>query len=610
MTDTATSSIPDFIAFLDTQDATATASFKSGDSTVSITLDALRDSLKRSLSPENDAVLNDALTRAAEAERQATVHRDARVKAESDVAYALERAKAEAATLQEAERIRAKVVEDDLRARVSTLADRCSYFESIVDKARANLSLTSEDIERIPNEILNLMQSVKDGEALIEVLDEKIKTTGDQVGEMEVKAADNDRRADRLKEALINAGRAAGGLLADSVSDDFVVNNVAEEIRLVKERLEQEASQLRLKLSTAEQTVRDLSKVQDGNINTLQALDGVIKSVFDALEKRTEAPNPGNSALITKVNAIIREANVLSTANTNQSNTIASLNQDIQDYDSTLELSSKAMEALTQGYKDAHPETDWSQTFPDQGKVASWAAETIAQKSTLSGDAALQSKVNDLQDIVNTYAAIGGTKDGMAPHTLAAYVKKTEQAFNDINSKFNAVLTASGAVYTALRERKQMADDGTSMVSEVNNTLSALDSAENQIRQLEAKATETDARISALEAELQSAQTKFTASWGPEPKATATTEPRKKGSKTKGATAIRDEIFSFIKKRGIKGATADEVEASLDLRHQTASARINELENQNKIMDSGEKRRTRSGGMARVLVTYGAYLGA
>lgn len=44
-----------------------------------------------------------------------------------------------------------------------------------------------------------------------------------------------------------------------------------------------------------------------------------------------------------------------------------------------------------------------------------------------------------------------------------------------------------------------------------------------------------------------------------------------------------------------KGKTCDEIEKDMDLRHQTASARIRELVLKNEIYDSGLKRKTRSG---------------
>jgi len=50
------------------------------------------------------------------------------------------------------------------------------------------------------------------------------------------------------------------------------------------------------------------------------------------------------------------------------------------------------------------------------------------------------------------------------------------------------------------------------------------------------------------------------------------------------------------------GATCDEVEATLDLRHQTASARIREMFLAGKIRDGCERRLTRSGRRATVWV--------
>lgn len=48
------------------------------------------------------------------------------------------------------------------------------------------------------------------------------------------------------------------------------------------------------------------------------------------------------------------------------------------------------------------------------------------------------------------------------------------------------------------------------------------------------------------------------------------------------------------------GMTCDEVELRLNLRHQTASARVNELMEANLIVDSGERRKTSSGRKATV----------
>jgi predicted transcriptional regulator len=48
------------------------------------------------------------------------------------------------------------------------------------------------------------------------------------------------------------------------------------------------------------------------------------------------------------------------------------------------------------------------------------------------------------------------------------------------------------------------------------------------------------------------------------------------------------------------GATCDEIEVALELRHQTASARLRELQLRGWVETSNEKRLTRSGRMAHV----------
>jgi hypothetical protein len=53
------------------------------------------------------------------------------------------------------------------------------------------------------------------------------------------------------------------------------------------------------------------------------------------------------------------------------------------------------------------------------------------------------------------------------------------------------------------------------------------------------------------------------------------------------------------------GATCDEIEVALRMRHQNASARLRELSLGEWIRDSGERRPTRSGRRARVYVAVG-----
>jgi hypothetical protein len=64
--------------------------------------------------------------------------------------------------------------------------------------------------------------------------------------------------------------------------------------------------------------------------------------------------------------------------------------------------------------------------------------------------------------------------------------------------------------------------------------------------------------------------------------------------------AIRDHIHAL----GEQGATCDEVEAALGMKHQTASARIRELRAKSKIVNSDRKRPTRSNRMAVVYVSF------
>lgn len=65
----------------------------------------------------------------------------------------------------------------------------------------------------------------------------------------------------------------------------------------------------------------------------------------------------------------------------------------------------------------------------------------------------------------------------------------------------------------------------------------------------------------------------------------------------------RQRVLEFVTKRGFyKGATDDEIERALRMRHQTASARRRELVKDGLIMASGRKRPTRSGRFATIWV--------
>ena len=68
------------------------------------------------------------------------------------------------------------------------------------------------------------------------------------------------------------------------------------------------------------------------------------------------------------------------------------------------------------------------------------------------------------------------------------------------------------------------------------------------------------------------------------------------------AGAIRERVLDMVRGCGVFGATCDEVEKLLDLRHQTASARLRELVLRGQIVDSKRQRETRSGRQAVVYV--------
>lgn len=63
---------------------------------------------------------------------------------------------------------------------------------------------------------------------------------------------------------------------------------------------------------------------------------------------------------------------------------------------------------------------------------------------------------------------------------------------------------------------------------------------------------------------------------------------------------MRVRVFGFIMASGRNGATDDEMEAELGMRHQTVSARRRELVLKGLVRDSGSKRDTRSGRSATV----------
>ena len=68
------------------------------------------------------------------------------------------------------------------------------------------------------------------------------------------------------------------------------------------------------------------------------------------------------------------------------------------------------------------------------------------------------------------------------------------------------------------------------------------------------------------------------------------------------AESIRAQVMKMIADSRNIGLTCDEIEKRTDWRHQTVSARIRELSLMEKIKDSGDRRKTRSGRTARIYV--------
>ncbi len=62
--------------------------------------------------------------------------------------------------------------------------------------------------------------------------------------------------------------------------------------------------------------------------------------------------------------------------------------------------------------------------------------------------------------------------------------------------------------------------------------------------------------------------------------------------------ALRQRVLEVITRSA--GMTCDEVEDRTGLSHQTASARVNELSRLGLLIDTGERRKTRSGRNAKV----------
>lgn len=64
----------------------------------------------------------------------------------------------------------------------------------------------------------------------------------------------------------------------------------------------------------------------------------------------------------------------------------------------------------------------------------------------------------------------------------------------------------------------------------------------------------------------------------------------------------KSRVLEFYKRRGEQGATSDEAQRHLRLLHQTGSARVADLLQEGKLIESGYRRRTRHGRWADVLI--------
>jgi hypothetical protein len=73
-------------------------------------------------------------------------------------------------------------------------------------------------------------------------------------------------------------------------------------------------------------------------------------------------------------------------------------------------------------------------------------------------------------------------------------------------------------------------------------------------------------------------------------------------SMSRDAPRLRELVLFTVRASGTRGMTCEEIETHLDMRHQTISARVNELRNGEWIKDSGARRYTRSNRRAVVWV--------
>ncbi len=83
----------------------------------------------------------------------------------------------------------------------------------------------------------------------------------------------------------------------------------------------------------------------------------------------------------------------------------------------------------------------------------------------------------------------------------------------------------------------------------------------------------------------------------------------KSGQKKPPRPLIRELVRRAFELAGSGGLTVDQVEVAARLRHQTASARVHELEKAGALVRTKERRRTRTGATAWVFRVAGLVVG-
>jgi hypothetical protein len=92
--------------------------------------------------------------------------------------------------------------------------------------------------------------------------------------------------------------------------------------------------------------------------------------------------------------------------------------------------------------------------------------------------------------------------------------------------------------------------------------------------------------------------------------------PRVRGQKTSAVAATsmetpsggaRRKVLDYLLSVGRRGATGDEIEEAIDIKHQTLGPRLRELVAQHRVVDSGERRPTRSRRPAIVWIAIGGH---